>query len=115
MTTASDRNGSQRIRPEGLPIPILPASAAPVAATPNKYLETLVQKLQLVRTLTRAVAEHYMTGFFLWGSGGVGKTYTVTQQLIALETDFKVWNSRVTGWGLVNNLEKYPSHVHLIE
>jgi hypothetical protein len=33
----------------------------------------------------------------------------------ALEANYKVWNSRVTGRGLISNLEKYPTHVHLIE
>lgn len=102
--------------PSGVPT-AAPSSMRAVTPTPpsNKHLESLEKKLQLVRTFTRAVAEHFMTGFFLWGSGGVGKTYTVTQQLAALEANYKVWNSRVTGWGLINNLEKYPSHVHLIE
>jgi hypothetical protein len=81
----------------------------------SKHLESLERKLQLVRTFAQAVAERYMTGFFLWGSGGIGKTHTVTQELSALEANYKVWNSRVTGWGLINNLEKYPDHVHLIE
>lgn len=90
----------------------LPPQSAPVS---SKHLDSLENKLQLVRTLTRAVAESYMTGFFLWGNGGVGKTHTVSRELAALEANYKVWNSRVTGYGLINNLEKYPNHVHLIE
>src|SRR5262245_55901114 len=118
MTTRSDRNGTRHHPSPGR---IQTAALAPDTGTPasapfsNKHLDSLEKKFQLVRTFTRAVAEHYMTGFFLWGSGGGGKTHTVTQQLANMEANYKVWNSRVTGWGLIHNLEKYPSHVHLVE
>ena len=121
MTKRADRNGSELQHPTepGRKHPAPPVVIEPLPAAPtqhaNKHLDSLERKLQLVRTFTRAVADHYMTGFFLWGSGGIGKTHTVTRELAALEADYKVWNSRVTGWGLVNNLEKYPGHVHLIE
>lgn len=119
MTTRTNRNGTGPRQHSTLAqlLPIEVAPSAPPAPAPfsNKHLESLEKKLQLVRTFTRGVAEHFMTGFFLWGSGGIGKTHTVTRELAALEANYKVWNSRVTGWGLINNLEKYPSHVHLIE
>jgi len=121
MSKQHNKNGNGRSRlsrlnavlPELPTLSCLPQS--PAAPPSNKHLESLDRKLQLVRTFTQAVAEHYMTGLFLWGSGGLGKTYNVTQMLNALEANYKVWNSRVTGWGLINNLEKYPSHIHLIE
>ena len=110
-----DRNASRPRPTNHEPVPPGNPVRSPAPTGASKHLESLEKKLQLVRTFTRAVAEHYMTGFFLWGSGGIGKTHTVTQELAAIEANFKVWNSRVTGLGLLSNLEKYPSHVHLIE
>ncbi|HEY3874602.1 MAG TPA: hypothetical protein VGM92_03945, partial [Candidatus Kapabacteria bacterium] len=81
----------------------------------NKHLESLEKKLQLVRDYTAAVALGYVPGLFLFGSGGIGKSYTVVRQLDSLDANHQTLNSRVTGWGLICHLEKYPSHITLIE
>src|SRR4051794_18848972 len=90
--------------------PLGPPSAPPPSPDPNRHLVSLWRKQELVRTSTRGVALGFQTGLFLYGKGGIGKTHTVTEELTALEVSYKVWNSRVSGWGLINNLEEYPSH-----
>jgi hypothetical protein len=41
------------------------------------HLESLDKKLAVVRTRTRSVADGFTTGFYLWGEGGISKSYTV--------------------------------------
>jgi hypothetical protein len=81
----------------------------------ERHLERLDQKLQLVRDRTAAVALGYSNGLFLYGDGGVGKSYTVLQELERLKADCKLFNSRMTGRGLYNALGRYPDSVHVLE
>src|SRR5262249_18414061 len=55
------------------------------------------------------------TGLYLYGAGGLGKTYHVLQQLEMLEADFRLFNARMTGKGLFQALEKAPDAVHVLE
>lgn len=81
----------------------------------EEHLARLESKLQLVRDRTRAVALGYSTGFFLFGNGGNGKSFTVLKELDRLRANFKLFNSRMTGRGLYNALEKFPDAVHVLE
>jgi hypothetical protein len=78
-------------------------------------LASLENKHQLVRDRVTAVAKGYSTGLYIYGTGGVGKTYTVLQQLERLKISFKLFNSRMTARGLFRALEKAPEAVHVLE
>jgi hypothetical protein len=78
-------------------------------------LESLDQKLALVRTFVRGVAEGYHSGFYLWGEGGISKSWTIEQTLRNLNKSFKLSNSRVTAKGLFTLLRDFPSEVHVME
>lgn len=121
-----ERNGTgprRRSRIEGLPLappvapvpPHGPPSEPPSEPPPDRHLASLEQKFQLVRDYVTKVVRGFSPGLFVWGSGGIGKSYTVVRQLDALGANHQVLNSRVTGWGLICHLEKYPGHVTLIE
>lgn len=86
-----------------------------LTAEEQQRLERLEQKLQLVRDRVGAVVRGYATGLFLYGEGGIGKSYTVLSELERLKADFIVFNSRMTGRGLYNALEQFPSSVHVLE
>lgn len=73
------------------------------------------ERLQIVRDRTRGVAEGWHTGFYLWGEGGISKSYTVIQELDRLEVPYKVTNSRLTGKGLFELLAEAPDMVHVLE
>lgn len=121
MTTRHERNGSRPRRNSNLERMGLDAGILidrPPAEIPppvDRHLDSLEKKLQLVRDFTTKVAHGYAPGLFVWGSGGIGKSYTVVRQLDELEANHKTLNSRVTGWGLFCHLEKFPGHVTLIE
>jgi hypothetical protein len=91
------------------------ANAAGLSRQDEENLARLEQKLQLVRDRTTAVARGYSTGLFLHGSGGIGKSYTVLNELVRLQANFKLFNSRMTGRGLYNALERFPDAVHVLE
>jgi hypothetical protein len=101
--TASDRQEE----PGGSPPPLSPAD--------QRHLAAFEDKLQLVRDRTAAVVNGYSTGFFLHGAGGMSKSYTVLRTLKAMQADYKLFNSRMTGRGFYNALEKFPCSVHVME
>ena len=78
-------------------------------------LAGLETKLQLVRDFTGQVAGGLTTGLYLFGEGGIGKSHTVLDELGRLKADHKVFNSRMTGRGLYNALERFPDSVHVLE
>lgn len=86
-----------------------------LSQTDHMYLEALETKLQIVRDRTRSVARRYRNGMYLWGEGGIGKSYSVISELDRLKIDYILTNSRLTGRGLFDLLGEFPTHVHLLE
>ena len=79
------------------------------------YLENLEKKFQLIRDRVAAVVNGTATGFYLYGPGGVSKSYTVIQQLERMRADYAVYNSKGTGRGLFNLLKERPDSVVVLE
>ena len=80
-----------------------------------ELLANLDSKLAVVRDRTRSVALRYTTGFFLYGEGGMGKSYAVLTELDRLNADYKLHNSRMTGRGLFDALCDFPDSIHVLE
>jgi len=99
-------------RPSG---PGLPERKHELSIEDRRHFQTLDAKLQLVRDRTRSVAFGYDTGFYLYGSTGVGKTFTVLTELDRLKVPYRVTNARVSAWALFDMLEKYPDEVFVID
>ena len=81
----------------------------------KKELSSLERKLNLVRDCVTAVGKGYKTGFYLYGTGGMGKSYTVLRQLERLEVAFQLFNSRMTAKGLFLALQRAPDAIHVME
>ena len=81
----------------------------------QNHLVTLERKCQLIRDRVAAVVDGTATGFFLYGPGGVSKSYTVLQQLDRMRADYVVFNSRATGRGLFNILRDHPDSIVVLE
>jgi hypothetical protein len=86
-----------------------------LSAEDQARLAELDPKHTLIRDRVRGVVESIHTGFYLWGDGGTSKSYTVLDELQKLQADYVVHNSRMTGRGLVDTLNRLPSSVHVIE
>jgi hypothetical protein len=76
---------------------------------------SLERKLQVVRDLTTAVARGFQKGLFLYGKGGLGKSFTIIRQLEALDVPHLLFNSRMTAKGLFQTLKRAPDVVHVLE
>lgn len=79
------------------------------------HLKSLEDKQQLVRDYTSSVAKGRTTGYYLYGTGGVGKSYSVMEELARLQVPYKLFNSRMTGRGLYDSLERFPDAIHVLE
>jgi hypothetical protein len=78
-------------------------------------LESLNRKLNELQTAVRSVVRNYDTGLFVWGEGGIGKSYTILGTLDFESVDYALLNSRVTGRGLFDALAAAPGRIHVIE
>jgi hypothetical protein len=78
-------------------------------------LASLEKKLHLVRDLVTAVCRGYKTGLFLYGPGGMGKSYTILQHLVTLGVTYLLFNSRMTAKGLFLTLSRAPDAIHVME
>jgi hypothetical protein len=91
------------------------ARRAVLAREDRQYLKQLESKLQMVRDRVAAVDEGYATGLYLHGEGGTSKSFTVLRELDHRRADYVLFNSRMTGRGLYNSLERFPSSIHVLE
>jgi hypothetical protein len=112
LTGTADR---PEVHPAGK-VQVQPAPAAPELSAEDKdLLEVLEGKFAIVRDRTRSVAHRYTTGFFLYGTGGIGKSYSVLSELDRQKVDYRLHNSRMTGRGLYDSLAEAPDTIHVLE
>ena len=81
----------------------------------KEALGTLEKKLHLVRDHVTGVIKRYKTGYYLYGPGGMGKSYTVLRHLENLDASYQLCNSRMTAKGLFLTLQKAPDATHVME
>lgn len=77
-----------------------------------RHLETLEGKLQLVRDYTSSVAMGRTGGYYLFGNGGCGKSYTVIKELERLRVpriESAVGSSAVHQWIVrLSSIQRMP-------
>jgi hypothetical protein len=80
-----------------------------------KHLQSLERKLIQIRDRVRQVIDGRHYGFYLYGEGGLGKSFNVTRELEEQKASYQHFNSRITAKGLFLALRGHPDAVHLIE
>jgi hypothetical protein len=88
---------------------------APAAVSERDILAGLDAKFEVIRDRVRAVCEQYATGLYLYGTGGLGKSYTVLKTLEELGYEHHQFHQRITAKGLFDALRDYPNSVLLLE
>jgi hypothetical protein len=83
--------------------------------TAKDALASLDKKLSLVEDRVTAVANGLQAGLYLFGPGGIGKSFTVLTRLEEMEASYKLFNSRMTAKGLFRALARAPDAVHVLE
>ncbi len=85
----------------------------------QEALESYNKKLQQVRDTTRLIASGYGNGYYCWGDGGIGKSYTIINELKAMGLvegkDWLLHNTRLSGPSWFDSIEKFPSQPHMHE
>jgi hypothetical protein len=84
-------------------------------ASVPEALASLEKKLQVIRDLVTGVAMLFKFGLFLFGGGGIGKSYTVLDQLRRLNVPYVLRNTKMSGKGLYLTLENAPNAIHVLE
>lgn len=77
--------------------------------------DSLEQKLQIIKDRVELAINGYVNGFYLWGEGGIGKSYTILQRLDALKTAYVLHNTRLSGRAFFDIIARHPSKVHVVE
>jgi len=81
----------------------------------SEALAQLDARFRLIRDRVIAVARGFSFGLYVYGAGGVGKSYSVLEQLAELEVAFRVFNSRLTAKGLFHAMHAAPDAIHVLE
>jgi hypothetical protein len=87
----------------------------PQSDSDKEALGTLEKKFHLIRDHVTGVGKGYKWGYYLYGPGGMGKSYTVVEYLNRLGVPYQLCNSRMTAKGLFLTLQKAPDAVHVLE
>ena len=85
--------------------------------TTNEHaaLARLESKYQDIRDFTRLTATGHSTGCYVYGPGGVGKSFNVIKTLEDSGNEFKLLNSRLSAPGLAEAMKKAPKLIFVIE
>jgi len=86
-----------------------------LTATDKAALKSLDDKLAEVKNMTTLCACGDLHGLYIWGEGGIGKSYTVIQRLKQLKAEYHLQNTRLSGRAFYRLLEKHIDKVHLLE
>ena len=92
-----------------------PAGTLVLSTEDEEHVRNFEILLDRVRDRTRGVAERYQNGCYLVGRAGASKTFTVKEQLAALDVPSAYRNSRMSPYGLYLFLETHPESVCVID
>jgi hypothetical protein len=81
----------------------------------NSELGNFHARMAIVRDRVRGLVGGYGYGLYLWGDGGISKSWTVQDELNRLGANFRLTNTRLTGKGFFLLLAEYPDSIHVIE
>ena len=79
------------------------------------HLSELEGHVKYLRTCVQSVVEGYDTGLFIYGEGGIGKSFAVEGELKRLNAPFILYNTRLTTKGLAVGAAERPHDIHWIE
>lgn len=82
----------------------------------TQHLETLYAKERLLRDRVRSVANGYQTAAYIVGRPGIGKTYTVRNELESKQWGpWAMHNARMTPLGLFRFFAEHPEHLLVLD
>lgn len=90
---------------------------ADLAANPDdRHLATFQAKLRLLRDRVRSVANNYQTAAYIVGRAGIGKSFTVAEELKNnLWGQWEMRTARMTPLGLFRFFAEHPDHTLVLD
>jgi hypothetical protein len=77
--------------------------------------DRLQEKYQIIKDRTLLVAMGWSHGFYAYGEGGIGKSYTVIRTLEENNLEYRLLNTRLSAAGFVQQLEQHNAELFVIE
>lgn len=81
----------------------------------TKEQESLDRKLQIIKDRVTLATNGYINGFYLWGDGGIGKSFTILTQLDLLGVKPIIHNTRISARSFFDEICDHPTNVHVVE
>lgn len=81
----------------------------------RRHLEKLEAKYQVIRDRTLLVAGGWSTGMYIYGEGGIGKSFNVIKTLRELKLNFHLLNTRLSGPAFAQELAMNPVDLFVVE
>jgi hypothetical protein len=78
-------------------------------------LESLNEKYTQIRDRVTLCAEGYSNGLYIWGEGGIGKSFAVITTLTESKKAFILHNTRLSAPAFFKSLEMHRKEVHVVE
>lgn len=86
-----------------------------LTADDRTHLASLQEKNRAIRSRVTLCAEGFGNGAYIWGEGGIGKSFGVMTTLTELKKPYILHNTRLSGPSFFKSLEKHPKEVHVVE
>lgn len=86
-----------------------------LTAEDRAHLASLKDKNRAIRDRVTLCAEGFGNGVYIWGEGGIGKSFGVINTLTDLKKPFVLHNTRLSAPAFFQSLEKHPKDVHVVE
>ena len=78
-------------------------------------IQHVENQFALLEDYVSGVITRHHPGLYIWGDGGIGKSYRVLTFLERRQASFRLHNSRMTAKGLFATLASAPSDIHVLE
>lgn len=85
-----------------------------LTANDQALLQGIQKRRNTIATMVGSVVQGRTNAFFLHGPGGHGKSHTVSQGLHGCER-VKRWRADMSARALVDRLQEFPDHIHVLE
>jgi hypothetical protein len=92
-----------------------PLTALALSPEDAAHKAALDKRLDMIRDRVNGVIQGLHTGLYLWGERGTSKSFTVLEELEHRQAEFQTHNSHVTPRALVEQLQKFPGAIHVVD
>lgn len=86
-----------------------------LTAEDRTHLASLKKKTQVIQDRVTLCAEGFGNGVYIWGEGGIGKSFNCLTTLTELKKPYILHNTRLSGPAFFKSIEKHSKEPHVVE